>query len=76
MPEHTVIDEWREKRDLLVAVKDRVEHQFRALSIEVMPGKDPDADLKRRLEDLQFELSLVEEASKEAEERYDGYSRN
>ena len=75
MTEQTVIDEWRERRDLILAVKDRVEHQLRALSIEIAPVEHPDADIVARLEDLQVELSQLREAHDEAEENYLTYSR-
>lgn len=76
MTEQTVLDEWRERRDLTLAVKERVEHQLRALNIEIVPSEGPDADQLRRVEDLQFELSQLRDALREAEERYEAYSRN
>ena len=75
MTEQTVIDEWRERRDLILAVKDRVEHQLRALGIEIAPVEHPDADIVARLDDLQVELSQLREAHDEAEENYLTYSR-
>ncbi len=70
MTEQTVIDEWRERRDLTLAVKERVEHQIRALGIEIAPVEHPDADIVARLEDLQVELGQLEEAFAEAEQKY------
>ncbi len=68
--ENEVIDEWRERRDMTVAVKERVEHQLRVLDIEVVPGEGPDAGQQQRLEDLQFDLRQLEEACAEAEQKY------
>ena len=70
MTEQTAIDDWRERRDLTLAVKQRVEHQLRALQIELAPEDDPAADQQRRLEDLQFDLALLREAHDEAEQKY------
>ena len=75
MTEQTVIDEWRERRDLTHAVKERVDHQLRALGIKIAPTEHPDADIVARLAELQFELSQLREAHDEAEEKYLKYSR-
>jgi len=75
MTEHTVIDQWRERRDLTLAVKERVEHQLRVLNIELVPDASPDAEQIRRVEDLQFELDQVRDALAEAEERYEAYAQ-
>ena len=69
-----VINDWRERRDLTLAVKERVEHQLRALNVEIVPGKSPDAEQAQRLEDLQFELGLLQEAYKHAEQQYQAHS--
>lgn len=70
MAEHKVKDEWRERRDLTLAVKERVEHQLRVLNIEIVPDAGPDASQQRRLEDLQFELNLLRDAYEEAARRH------
>ena len=75
MTEQTVIDEWCVRRDLTLAVKERVEHQLRALGIEIAPVEHPDADIVARLEDLQLELNQLREAHEEAEGKYLTYSR-
>jgi len=75
MTEHTVIDQWRERRDLTLAVKERVEHQLRVLNIELVPDASPDAEQIRRVEDLQFELDQIRDALAEAEERYEAYAQ-
>ena len=69
-PDNAVIDEWRERRDMTLVVKERVEHQLRALNIEIMPGHDPDADQQQRLDYLQFELGQLQQAFDEAEQNY------
>ena len=75
MTEQAVIDEWRERRDLTLAVKERIEHQLRVLNIEVVPLDGPDADQMGRLEELRYELSQLREAHEEAEEKYLTYSQ-
>ncbi len=74
--ENEVIDKWRERKDMTLAVKERVEHQLRALNIEIMPGHDPDADQQQRLEHLQFELGQLEDACTEAELKYLTHSQS
>ena len=69
-PDNAVITEWRERKDMTLAVKERVEHQIRALNIEIMPGHDPDVDQQQRLDYLQFELGQLQQAFDEAEQNY------
>lgn len=69
-PDNAVINEWRERKDMTLAVKERVEHQIRALNIEIMPGHDPDVDQQQRLDYLQFELGQLQQAFDEAEQKY------
>ena len=69
-PDNAVINDWRERRDMTLAIKERVEHQLRALNIEIMPGHDPDADQQQRLDYLQFELGQLQQAFDEAERNY------
>ena len=69
-PDNAVIDDWRERRDMTLAIKERVEHHLRALDIEIRPGHDPDADQQQRLDYLQFELGQLQQAFDEAERNY------
>ncbi len=73
--QNEIMNDWRERRDLTLAVKERVEHQLRVLNIEVAPLEHPDAQQLARLEELRFELSQLRQAHDEAEEKYLTYSR-
>ena len=68
--EQTVIDDWRERRDLTLAVKERVEHQLGELSKAIASADSPEAEQMLRLDDLRFELGQLEEAFKDAEQQY------
>ena len=69
-PDNAVIDDWRERRDMTLAIKERVEHHLRVLDIEIRPGHDPDADQQQRLDYLRFELGQLQQAFDEAEQNY------
>ena len=73
--EHEVIDRWRERRDLILAVKERLDDQFGALTNAVVAEAGPTADEQQRIEDLQFELRQLEEAYLDAEHKYLTYSQ-
>ena len=65
-----VNDKWRERRDLTLAVKERVEHQLGELSKAIASADSPEAEQMLRLDDLQFELGQLEEAFRDAEQQY------
>jgi hypothetical protein len=65
-----VIDKWRERWELLLAVKQRLDDQFGVLTNAVVTEDGPDADVAQRIENLQFELGLLEDACDEAEQTY------
>ncbi len=73
--ENEVIDKWRERRDLILAVKERLDDQFGALTNAVVAEAGPTADEEQRIEDLQFELGQLEEAYLDAEHKYLTYSQ-
>ena len=60
----------RERWELLLAVKERLDDQFGVLTNAVVSEAGPDAEVTQRIEDLQFELRLLEEACEEAEQKY------
>ncbi len=68
--ENEVIDKWRERWELLLAVRERLDDQFGVLTNAVVSEAGPDADVAARIEDLQFELGLLEDACDEAEQKY------
>ena len=74
--ENEVINEWKERRDLMVAVKERLDDQFGLLTNAVVTEAGPNADVAQRIEDLQFELGQLEEACEEAEKNYLAHSAN
>ena len=68
--ENEVIDKWRERWELLLAVKERLDGQFGVLTNAVVTEAGPDAEVTQRIEDLQFELHQMEDACAEAEQKY------
>ena len=72
--ENEVIDKWRERRDLILAVKERLDNQFGALTNAIVTEAGPTADEQQRIEELQFELRLLEEAYLDAEHKYLTYA--
>ena len=72
--ENEVINEWKERRDLMVAVKERLDDQFGVLTTAVVTEAGPSEDVAQRIEDLQFELGQLEEACKEADQNYLAHS--
>jgi len=72
--ENEVIDKWRERRDLILAVKERLDGQFGALTNAVVAEAGPTADEQQRIEELQFELRQLEEAYLDAEHKYLTYA--
>ncbi len=65
-----VKDNWRERRDLVLAVRERVSDQLQKLNSSIDPAQGPDADQLVRIEDLQFELKQLEAAFDDAEQKY------
>ncbi len=68
--ENEVIDKWRERWELLLAVKERLDGQFGVLTNAVVTEAGPDAEVAARIEHLQFELGQLEDACNEAEFNY------
>ena len=68
--ENEVIDKSRERWELLLAVKQRLDDQFGLLTNAVVSEAGPNAEVTQRIEDLQFELRQLEEACAEAEQKY------
>ena len=72
--ENEVINEWRERRDMTVAVKERVERQLLELHTTAGPEDGREAEQVQRIEDLTFELNQLEDACDEAELNYLAHS--
>ncbi len=65
-----VQNEWQERRDLVLAVRERVSDQLGRLTNALVPAAGPSVDEVQRIEALQFELGQLEEAFDEAERKY------
>ena len=68
--QNEVKDDWRERRDLVLAVRQRVSDQLLKLNeaVDADPGADPERLV--RIEYLQFELGQIEAAFDDAEQMY------
>ncbi len=65
-----VQNEWQERRDLVLAVRERVSDQLGRLTNVLVPETGPNVADVQRIEELQFELGQLEEAFDEAEQKY------
>ncbi len=72
--QNEVKEDWRERRDLVLAVRQRVSDQLLKLNDAVAPEAGPNAEELLRIEALQFELGQLEEAFDAAEQKYLKYS--
>ncbi len=68
--QNEVINEWQERRDLVLAVRERVSDQLGRLTNVLVPEAGPSVEELQRIEYLQFELGQLEEAFEEAEQKY------
>ena len=68
--QNEVKDDWRERRDLMVAVRQRVSNQLLKLNEAVDADSGADPDQVVRIEYLQFELGQLEKAFDDAEQMY------
>ena len=68
--QNEVKENWRERRDLVLAVRQRVSDQLLKLNDAIAPEAGPDAEELLRIEALQFELGQLEEAFDDAEHKY------
>ncbi|MCH7699317.1 MAG: hypothetical protein IH865_10320 [Chloroflexi bacterium] len=68
--QNEVKENWRERRDLVLAVRQRVSDQLLKLNDAIAPEAGPDAEELLRIEALQFELGQLEEAFDDAERKY------
>ena len=68
--QNEVKENWRERRDLVLAVRQRVSDQLLKLNDAIAPGAGPDAEELLRIEALQFELGQLEAAFDDAEQMY------
>ena len=72
--QNEVKENWRERRDLVLAVRQRVSDQLVKLNNAIAPEAGPNAEDLLRIEALQFELGQLEEAFDTAEQKYLTYS--
>ncbi len=72
--QNEVKEDWQERRDLVLAVRERVSDQLGRLANALVPEAGPSPEEVQRIEDLQFELGQLEEAFDEAERKYLTYS--
>ncbi len=72
--QNEVKENWRERRDLVLAVRQRVSDQLVKLNNAIAPEAGPNAEDLLRIEALQFELGQLEEAFDDAERKYLTYS--
>ncbi len=68
--QNEVKEDWRERRDLVLAVRERVSDQLGRLTNVLVPEASPSAEELRRIEDLQFELGQLDEAFDDADQTY------
>lgn len=72
--QNDVKENWRERRDLVLAVRQRVSDQLLQLNDAIVPEAGPNAEELLRIEYLQFELGQLEEAFDDAEQQFLTYS--
>ena len=72
--QNEVKESWRERRDLVLAVRQRVSDQLLKLNDAIAPEAGPNAEQLVRIEALQFELGQLEQAFDAAEQKYLTYS--
>ncbi len=72
--QNEVKEDWRERRDLVLAVRQRVSDQLLKLNEAVGPDSGADPEQLVRIEYLQFELGQLEAAFDDAEQQFLTYS--